>query len=103
MTKSITDVTRFIGEHSADRRTFLKGAGIAGLGGLAAGTLPFSSAFAQSQKVVAIMPGVFIPDPARPAEWDTAWQSQSVGDITAPCAGELSVPRQWLQPALWAP
>jgi len=38
-----------------------------------------------------------------PAEWDGAWQSQSVGDIVAPCSGKLSVPRQWLQPALWAP
>ena len=38
-----------------------------------------------------------------PAEWDGAWQSQSVGDIIAPCSGKLSVPRQWLQPALWAP
>jgi putative acetyltransferase len=38
-----------------------------------------------------------------PAEWDGAWQSQGVGDTVAPCPGKLSVPRQWLQPALWAP
>ena len=66
MTKSLSDISRLIGEAGADRRTFLKGAGITGVGGLAASTLPFASAFAQSQKVVAIMPGVFIPDPARP-------------------------------------
>ena len=38
-----------------------------------------------------------------PAEYDGAWQSQSVGETMAPCSGRLSVPRQWLQPALWAP
>ena len=38
-----------------------------------------------------------------PAEYDGAWQSQSVGEMIAPCSGRLSVPRQWLQPALWAP
>ena len=38
-----------------------------------------------------------------PTEWDGAWQSQWMGDMTAPCSGKLSVPRQWLQPALWAP
>ncbi len=38
-----------------------------------------------------------------PAEWDGAWQSRNLGEITAPCAGKLSVPPQWLQPALWAP
>ena len=38
-----------------------------------------------------------------PPEWDGAWQSQSVGDTTTPFPGKLSVPRQWLQPALWAP
>lgn len=66
MKKSVTDVARFIGERDSDRRTFLKGAGVAGLGGLAASALPISPAFAQSKKVVAIMPGVFIPDAARP-------------------------------------
>jgi putative acetyltransferase len=38
-----------------------------------------------------------------PAEWDGAWQSRSFGETMAPCAGKLSVPRQWLQRALWAP
>jgi len=38
-----------------------------------------------------------------PAEWSGAWQSRNSGQITAPCAGKLSVPPQWLQPALWAP
>jgi putative acetyltransferase len=38
-----------------------------------------------------------------PAEYDGAWQSQSVGETMAPFSGRLSVPRQWLQPALWAP
>jgi len=36
-----------------------------------------------------------------PAEWDGAWQSQRLGKITNPYSGKLSVPRQWLQPALW--
>ena len=38
-----------------------------------------------------------------PAEWDGAWQSQNLGETTTPCTGKLSVPPQWLQPALWAP
>ena len=38
-----------------------------------------------------------------PAEWDGAWQSQNLGETTTPCAGKLSVPPQWRQPALWAP
>jgi len=38
-----------------------------------------------------------------PPEWDGAWQSQTVGDMTMPVSGKLSVPQQWLQPALWAP
>jgi len=38
-----------------------------------------------------------------PAEYDGAWQSQIVGDKSASCSGKLSVPRQWLEPALWAP
>jgi len=38
-----------------------------------------------------------------PAEWDGAWQSQKIGDMAPPCSGTLSVPKQWLQPALWAP
>ena len=66
MTVSPWGATPLLGDDGADRRTFLKGAGLAGLGGLAAGVLPFSPALAQSKKVVAIMPGVFIPKPARP-------------------------------------
>ena len=38
-----------------------------------------------------------------PDEYAGAWQSQSVGERTVRCPGRLSVPRQWLQPALWAP
>lgn len=51
----------------------------------------------------------FLPDsrvepPFRlPVEFNDAWQSQSVGNIKAAISGKLSVPRQWLQPALWAP
>ena len=49
-------------------------------------------------------PGCLVEPPFRlPAEWDGAWQSRSVGDTMAPRPGKLSVPRQWLQPALWAP
>ena len=66
MKKSITDVTRLISQCGSDRRKFLKTASVAGLGGLAASTLPFSPVFAQAKKVVAIMPGVFMPDAARP-------------------------------------
>lgn len=66
MNKSSSDLNRLVGGHPADRRTFLRGAGTAGLAGLAAGTLPLTPASAQSDSVVAIMPGVFIPDAARP-------------------------------------
>jgi putative acetyltransferase len=38
-----------------------------------------------------------------PKEWDGAWQSQYLYDNKEPCAGKLTVPPQWLQPALWAP
>ena len=38
-----------------------------------------------------------------PAEWYSAWQSQSLGDATQTAAGKLAVPAQWLDPALWAP
>lgn len=38
-----------------------------------------------------------------PAEWDGAWQSRAPGNTATFCAGKLSVPKQWLQPALWAP
>jgi len=51
----------------------------------------------------------FLPDSSirppfpLPAEYDGAWQSQKLGDMAAPHSGELSVPKQWLQPALWIP
>jgi len=38
-----------------------------------------------------------------PSEWDGAWQSQSLSETATSCDGKLSVPPQWLQPALWAP
>lgn len=38
-----------------------------------------------------------------PAEWDGAWQSMVPGETASSCAGQLSVPEQWLQPSLWAP
>ena len=38
-----------------------------------------------------------------PAEWVGAWQSQCLGEAATACAGKLSVPPQWRQPALWAP
>lgn len=38
-----------------------------------------------------------------PAEWAGAWRSKDLCETTLSCAGKLSVPRQWLQPALWAP
>jgi putative acetyltransferase len=38
-----------------------------------------------------------------PAEWQGAWQSQYLGEKSASCSGRLAVPRQWQDPALWAP
>ncbi len=38
-----------------------------------------------------------------PPEWSGAWQSQYLDKTMAPCSGRLTVPPQWLQPALWAP
>ena len=38
-----------------------------------------------------------------PAEWESAWQSQYLGNSATTCAGRLSVPPQWQQPALWLP
>lgn len=43
------------------------------------------------------------PPYALPIEWESAWQSQYLGRTTVPCTGKLSVPKQWLDPALWAP
>lgn len=38
-----------------------------------------------------------------PAEWDGAWQSISLKEAEPPPQGKLSLPKPWLQPALWAP
>jgi len=38
-----------------------------------------------------------------PAEWQGAWQSQYLGEKSVSCSGRLVVPRQWQDPALWAP
>jgi putative acetyltransferase len=38
-----------------------------------------------------------------PAEWEGAWQSRSLRGATASRPGELSLPKPWLQPSLWAP
>ena len=38
-----------------------------------------------------------------PAEWSGAWQSLYLDDKNGQCAGILSVPPQWQQPALWVP
>lgn len=38
-----------------------------------------------------------------PAEWVGAWQSIWLCERNASLAGTLSVPRQWHDPALWAP
>ena len=46
--------------------------------------------------------GVAPPYPL-PAQWKEAWQSKRLLDGTAPLGGELSVPRPWRRPALWAP
>ena len=37
-----------------------------------------------------------------PKEWSGAWQSQRLGDISAPTGGVLSLPDFWLGPALWS-
>ena len=63
---SKTNKSNFIEEKQSDRRAFIKKAGVASLGGLAVSALPMSTALAQSKKVVAIMPGVFMPKQGRP-------------------------------------
>lgn len=45
--------------------------------------------------------GVAPPYPL-PEEWRGAWQSVSFVSDGQPAEGKLSVPKQWLQPALWA-
>ena len=57
---------KFMSSGGTDRRSFIKKAGVAGLGGMVASSFPIASSFAQSKKVVAIMPGVFMPKAARP-------------------------------------
>jgi len=55
-------------------------------------------------KRLGFLPESLIEPPFRlPVEWNGAWQSQYTGNIKAPFPGKLSVPRQWLQSALWAP
>lgn len=49
-------------------------------------------------------PETLVEPPFRlPTEWEGAWQSQELNDTETSCAGKLIVPKQWLQPALWAP
>jgi len=38
-----------------------------------------------------------------PAKWEAAWQSVALHDGAAVLAGQLRVPKPWLDPALWAP
>ncbi len=45
-----------------------------------------------------VAPPYLLPD-----EWSGAWQSKSLGGAAMPRPGKLSLPRPWLQPALWAP
>ncbi len=55
-------------------------------------------------KRLGFLPDTLVKPPyPLPAEWDGAWQSRKVGGVSTPLAGTLSVPRQWRQPALWAP
>jgi putative acetyltransferase len=50
------------------------------------------------------LPDSFVEPPfPLPPEWDSAWQSRGLGEVTTPCSGKLSVPPHWLQPFLWAP
>jgi putative acetyltransferase len=41
------------------------------------------------------------PPYALPPEWGGAWQSQSLTESGEPLAGQLVVPPQWQEPALW--
>ncbi|MGB5249451.1 MAG: N-acetyltransferase [Gammaproteobacteria bacterium] len=55
-------------------------------------------------KRLGFLPESLLEPPYRlPPEYDGAWQSRRLGDVTALSPGKLSVPRQWLQPALWLP
>ena len=50
------------------------------------------------------LPERFVEPPfPLPTEYEGAWQSKDLGKTATPIAGKLSVPQQWLQPALWAP
>jgi putative acetyltransferase len=44
-----------------------------------------------------------LPPYPLPTAWRDAWQSNCIDQTEAPCRGTLVVPRQWRQPALWAP
>ncbi len=46
--------------------------------------------------------GVAPPYPL-PAEWQGAWQSINLSSAAPTGRSKLTVPRPWLQPALWAP
>ena len=37
-----------------------------------------------------------------PADWADAWQSQCLGNAVIPTNGQLSLPKFWLDPALWS-
>ena len=37
-----------------------------------------------------------------PSEWADAWQSLRLMDAIGPAGGKLSLPRLWLDPALWS-
>ena len=55
-------------------------------------------------KRLGFLPESLVGPPFRlPAEWDGAWQSQTLGEHSVSCSGKLTVPRQWLEPELWAP
>lgn len=50
------------------------------------------------------LPESLVEPPFRlPPEWGGAWQAQELGDMVTPRSGKLSVPDQWLEPALWMP
>jgi len=38
-----------------------------------------------------------------PAEWETAWQSLTLGSNPTPGSGKLALPGPWMRPGLWLP
>jgi putative acetyltransferase len=44
-----------------------------------------------------------VPPYTLPAEWSGAWQSKGLHGSATPHPGKLTLPRPWLQPALWLP